>query len=90
MISESEITPKYIGFQKSDLSPDEIYVIDTYLQQIESLNATLGKDSNNFEREYVSLKVKSLEQKIKLVSEKFYEQINTPPRDYLPINNQTI
>lgn len=80
---ESDITPKYLGFQKSDLSYDEIYAIDILLAEISRWNTTLGIDSNNFEIEYVSLKVKALEQKIKLISEKFYEQINTPPREYI-------
>ena len=83
MNDEMKPSDKHILFKKSDLTSVEIYAIDTYLAQMESLNATLGKDSNNFEREYVSLKVKALEQKIKIVSEKFYDQINTPPRDYI-------
>lgn len=59
-MNQMDITEKYKGFKKSDLSDNEIALIDTYLHQMESLNATLGKDSNNFEREYVSLKVKAL------------------------------
>jgi len=79
-----EITDKHKYFHKSELSAAEILIIDEYLEDMEKLNATLGKDSNKFEREYVSMKIKALEQKIKIVSEKFYEQINTPKREYLP------
>lgn len=31
---ESDITPKYLGFKKSDLSYDEIYIIDVHLAEI--------------------------------------------------------
>ena len=72
---ESEITPKYIGFQKSDLSYDEIYAIDVHLAAIAHLNATLGKDSIEFEREEVRLKISAINEKIKIISEPFYKQI---------------
>lgn len=75
MTLESEITPKYIGFQKSDLSYDEIYAIDVHLAAIAHLNSTLGKDSLDFEREDVRLKIQAINDKIKLISEPFYKQI---------------
>lgn len=75
MTLESEITPKYIGFQKSDLSYDEIYAIDVHLAEIAHLNATLGRDSVEFEMENVRLKIQAINEKIKLISEPFYKQI---------------
>jgi hypothetical protein len=72
---ESEITPKYIGFQKSDLTSNEIEAIDTFLHDIAKWNATVGVDSNKFEREYVTMKIKALELKIQIISEQFYKQI---------------
>lgn len=75
MTLEGEITPKYFGFQKSDLSYDEIYAIDVHLATIAHLNATLGKDSVEFEREDIRLKIQAITEKIKLISEPFYKQI---------------
>jgi len=69
------ITDKHKNFRKSDLTGNEIEAIDVYLEEIAKWNATCGKDSNNFEREYVTMKIKALEQKIKIISEEFYNQI---------------
>ena len=85
-MNEMSITDKHKNFRKSDLTGNEIEAIDVYLEQIAKWQCTEGVDSNAFEKEYVSLKIKALEQKIKIISEEFYQQINTPPRDYKPNN----
>ena len=74
-MNEMSITDKHKNFRKSDLTGNEIEAIDVYLEEIAKWNATCGKDSNNFEHEYVTMKIKALEQKIKIISEEFYNQI---------------
>lgn len=71
---------------RAELTETEREMIDTYLFDMAKWQSTEGIDSNNFEKEYVTMKIKSLEQKIKIVSEEFYNSINTPPRDYKPNN----
>ena len=74
-MSEMSVTDKHIKFKKTDLTGNEIEAIDIYLEEIAKWNATCGKDSNIFEREKVTMKIRGLEQKIKIISEEFYNQI---------------
>ena len=60
---------------RAELTHNERLLVDTVLKTCASLEASVGIDSNNFEREEVRLKKEKEYQKIKVISEDFYKQI---------------
>ena len=60
---------------RAELSNNELILVDTVLAKCALLEASIGIDSNNFEREEVRLQKEKEYQKIKVISEDFYKQI---------------
>lgn len=63
--------------KRQDLSEAEREVIDSYLAEMASLNATLGKDSTAFEIHEVKIKVSKLENHIEHIKPNFLYKEDT-------------
>jgi acyl-coenzyme A thioesterase PaaI-like protein len=61
--------------ERNELTEQELIDIDYHLAQMAKLNAMIGIDSTDFEKNDLKLKIQFHEENIKVINEQFYNEL---------------